>query len=190
MAEKDALRDKKIESGGGGLFVKIADGTPIKMRVLTTDPIISRDSWGGTKFAFVVWNYTENKAQILNKGSSIATEIQRLHLDEDYGANIQKMGIKITASGQGKDTKYSVDPLPNVEELTKDQVEEAAKIRLEDAVKHGIRYSEFTTSDDLPEAPEGGSEDTNPKVENQPSNEEPVIEDIGDEPISLDDIPF
>ena len=172
--EVDALRDKKIETGGG-LFVKTVEGTPIKLRVLTVDPVVSKDPYGGTKFAFIVWNYTENRAQILNKGGSVAKEIQRLHLDEDYGANIQKMGIKITTTGQLKETRYSVDPLPNVEELTKEQIEEAKKIKLDEVIKMGIRYSKLTSTDDLT-VPENDSEDV-------------VIDDV-DEEVDLSDIPF
>ena len=179
--EVDSLRDKEIGGGGGGLFTSLTDGSPVKLRVLTIDPMVSKDKWGGTKFAFIVWNYTEDKAQILNKGISIAKEIRRLHLDEDYGANIQKMGVKITTTGQLKETKYSVDPLPNVDELTKEQVAEAKKIRLEDAIKLGQRYSKINSVDEL-ESPE--------EVITEVEETQDVVIDDDDEDVDLSDIPF
>jgi len=178
MAEADALRNKEIPGGGGGLFVKLTEGNPVKLRILTTDPIVTKDKFGNTKFAFIVWNYTENKAMILNKGASIANEIKRLHLDEDYGADIQKMGIKITTKGQLKETRYSVDPLPNAEELTKEQVDEARNIRFEEAVKNGIRLSKLESSDDIP---------VNEEYEAEEHQEESEDED---EPVDLNDVPF
>jgi len=180
MAEKDALRDKNIPGSGGGLFTKLTEGNPIKLRVLTTDPMVTRDKWGNTRFAFVVWNYTEEKAQILNKGSSIASEIKRLHLDEDYGANIQEIGIKITTKGQLKDTRYSVDPLPNIEKLTKKQLEELKKVDLEKAVKNGVRLSELESEEDIP---------VNPNLEVE-RTEDVVIEDIDEEEVDLSEIPL
>lgn len=188
MAEVDALRDKEISSGGGGLFVKFEQGKPLKLRVLTIDPIVSKDQWGGTKYAFIVYNHTEQKAQILNKGTSIANEIKKLHLDDDWGGNIQKIDIKIEAEGSGKDTKYTVNPVREAVELTQEQIKEARDIRLEDAVKNGARLSTLESDSDIPEYipnDDGGSESPNPKAK-----KEVVIEDIDDEPVDLSDIPF
>ena len=175
----DALKQYKPETSGG-LFATVKEGEPIKIRVLTTDPIIHNDKFGNTRFAFVVWSYTENKAQILDKGWSIAGEIQKIHLDEDFGADIQKVDVKISATGQGKDTRYSVNPLPTSATLTNEQIEEVKKIDLPKIIGSGVRMSEVNSGTPVPKV----------ETEEEPVAEEPVIEDIGDEPVDLSEIPF
>lgn len=179
----DALKTFKFESGGD-LFVKITEDKPVKLRVLTTDPLVSYDQWGNLRFSFVVWNFTENKAQVLNKGASIAQPIQGLHMDEDYGADIQKLDIKVTATGSGKETKYTVNPLPKSEELTDEMIKQAKKIDLEKIIKDGKRMSALNEGEklSLPQAV---------REEPEEESEETVIEDINeDEPVDLSDIPF
>lgn len=170
----DAFRDFKPENSGGGLFVKIDEDNPVKLRVLTVDPLINVDeTYGATRFAFVVYNFTEGKAQILNKGWSIAGELQKIHLDEDFGADIQKVDVKITATGSGKETRYSVNPLPNAQKLTDEQLAEVIEIDLEKVIKNGTRMSEV-----------------NAGKKSYPKAKEVVIEDIPDEEVNLDEIPF
>ncbi|HWT40039.1 MAG TPA: hypothetical protein VN081_02090, partial [Dongiaceae bacterium] len=124
----DPLSNYNFGSGSSGLYVS---EFPVKLRVLTTDPVVHmEEKYGSTKFAFIVWNHDLGKAQILDRGSSIAKAIQELHNDEDYGADIQKIDIKITSTGEGKETRYAVTPLPKSIELTKDQIKEAADIDL------------------------------------------------------------
>lgn len=185
MAEKDALRNNKIESGSGGLFFKVSPGDSAKIRVLTTDPYVTKDKWGNTRFGFVIYNFTEGKAQILSKGPGFASKIQALHNDEDWNADIQKIDLKVSCESTGpdiKDIKYDINPLPKTETLTKDQIAEAQKINLEEVIKDmGARLSTLQSPDDLPENKEVLSD----------TNEDVVVEDMDeDEPVDLSDIPF
>lgn len=145
MEEKDALKGyvfpKKI-----GKFVSFVEGEALKIRVLTVDPLVAVDKWGGTKFAFIVYNFTDSKAQILNAGATIFKEIQKLHIDEDYGQNIKMIDIKILAEGEGMDRKYTVTPLPKATTLTNEQILEAKEIVLEDEIEGGTRLSKVDNS--------------------------------------------
>lgn len=175
----DALKQYQFKSEGGGLFLKFSPDEPVKVRVLTTDPLINVDNYGNTRYAFVVYNFTEGKAQILNKGVTVSRQIQALHQDEDYGADIQKLDIKITATGEGKETRYSVNPLPKSEKLTDEQVTEAREIDLEKVIGGGIRMSEAVKS------PE--------KEKSMQSEEQPPIESFDEDPdsdVDLESIPF
>jgi len=175
----DPLKDFKFKSEGSDLFVTIKEDAPVKLRVLTTDPMIHIESkYGSTRFAFVVWNFTENKAQILDKGASIAREIQKLHMDADYGADIQKIDLKITGSGTGKDTRYSVTPLPKAGTLTKEQIAEAAKIDLNKIIKNGVRMSEANAGTELPTVQVNADENFDD------------IDEVADQPVNMADIPF
>lgn len=176
------------ENEGQSLFLSVKKGDSIKLRVLTTDPVVSKDKYGNTRFAFIVWNYTDSKAQILNKGASIARPIQQLHLDEDYGANIQKIDIKLIANSTGpedKDVEYILTPLPKAETLTVEQIKEAEKIKLDESIKNGTRMSLLNQGAKVQEQPV-----TQPKQDTPVSNEEVDSLLASGEPISLEDVPF
>jgi hypothetical protein len=192
MSESDALTNMKIEKGG--LFVSIKEGEPQTLRILTLDPLVSRDQWGNTRYSFVVWNWTTNKAQVLSKGLSVVKPLQALHLDEDFEP-LNKLDVKISASGQGMETRYTITPLQKARDLSNDMIKEAASIKLEDVIRGGIRLSAVNEGEDVPGA-EGDDENHEPRSlgneyrERQATKQDVVIEDIGDEPINLDDIPF
>jgi hypothetical protein len=143
MAEKDGLAAFDFGSTSEGLYLK---SFPAKIRVLTTDPIVHIDKYGNTRFAFVVWNQDLKKAQILDRGSSIASEIAKLHLDEDWGANIQKLDIKITSTGEGKETRYSVNPLPQSKDLTNEEILKVKEIDLS-KIENGVRMSDINSGE-------------------------------------------
>lgn len=176
--EKDALSTYKFKEGGGGdLFVAIKEDSPQKLRVLTLDPIVHIDKFGNTRYAFVVFNYTEGKAMILDKGTSIAKQLSALHTDEDYG-ELNKIDVKISATGEGMETRYSVNVLPKTETLTTDQIKECAGLKLDEIIKGGVRMSDVNEGTPIPEQ----ESDVKKKVDE-------VFEN-GDEPINLEDIPF
>lgn len=186
----DALSEFKFKESGG-LFLTISKGDSVKIRVLTTDPLVTLNKkYGNTIFNFIVWNWDEGKAQVLSKGASIARPIQRIHTDEDYGADIQKVDLKLVATSTGpedKDVEYSVNPLPKAENLTKEQLEEAKQIDLEKAVGgNGTRMSELNKGADL--TPDVNDQDGVDDRRDDSGKDEVVLDD--DEPADLSEIPF
>lgn len=176
-----------------GLFLKLEKGGSVKLRVLTTDPLVSYDNYGNMRFSFVVWNWDAKKAQILSKGNSIARALQQLHNDEDYGANIQEIDLKITAVSTGsekKDVEYSVNPLPKAQKITDEILEEVKKVDLEKAIKDGKRMSALSEGEELaiPESVRQASGVDDNRDDS--AKDEVVIDDIDDEPVDLSDIPF
>lgn len=66
-------------------------------------------------WAFIVWNYAEEKIQILHlTQASIRNRIQALSQDKDWGEPFF-YDIKVIKEGSGIDTEYSVNPLPHKE---------------------------------------------------------------------------
>lgn len=174
----DPLANFKFDNGSG-LYLK---EYPAKVRVLTTDPLVHvNPKYGSTKFAFVVYNHTAGKAQILDAGAMITQEIQRLHTDEDYGANIQKIDIKIDRQGEGKETRYTVTPLPNAVSLTNEQVAEARDINLSEKVENGVRMSEINS---------GEKTLTQWDIHDIAQDLDIAPDDIDDKPIDISEIPF
>lgn len=97
--------------------IKIKDGKP--------DPI--KHFW-----AFCVWNYATDAVEILQlTQSSIKDNIQNLVQDADWG-DPKKYDIKVSRTGSGLSTEYSVSPKPHKEvALEIKSAYEAKTIKLE-----------------------------------------------------------
>jgi len=168
---------------GGGLFVKFVADRSITIRVLTVDPVVVNEQYEDketgdisltTKFAFIIYNFTDDKAQILKASPNMASNISKLHTDEDFGADIRKLDIKITPTGEKLQRRYDIQVLPKANTLTNEQIKECKAIDLDAKVENGQRMSFYKPI------------------------EEKVIEDEGEvdvdleeeTPIDLNDIPF
>lgn len=188
MSEKDALGDFDFDSvTGGGLFLKFKAGKPLTLRVLTTDPIVTQKEFTGadgeinlsTQFSFIVYNFTDGKAQVLSASPGVARKISELHADEDFGSNIKKIDIKVSPTGEKLQRKYDIQVLPKTNELTNEQIKECQAIDLDKLVSDGSRMSLWQPKEKKEVKPSSDVEE-----------DDVVIEDVGDEPINLDDIPF
>lgn len=203
MAEADSLNDfdfNKISKPGK--FLKFEAGKPVVVRVLTKDPVVQEREFTDKKtgdinlrttFCFIVWNFTDDRAQILSAGPSMARTFQTIGKDEDFGANLQKCDIKISPEGEMLSRAYDINVLRHSgseKEITKAMVDEATQINLDQDVKDSKgRLSIWEPAGVKPGRPSSAPAEG---TDADPPQDEPdtVIEDIGDEPINLDDIPF
>jgi hypothetical protein len=93
-------------------------------------------------WAFPVWNYTDEKVQILEiTQSTIQTAITELDQNEDWG-NIFEYDITVNKTGESMETRYSILPKPK-----KDMPKEAHMDWLE-VQKNGFDLNELFTSGD------------------------------------------
>lgn len=189
MSEKDALNDFDFSRvSKPGKFLKFEAGKPVTIRILTKDPIVSEVVFKGSdegvaRFNFIVWNFTDELAQIISTSATMAKTFQRVAKDEDFGANLQKCDIKISPEGEQLERVYDINVLRhsgNEKELTKNMIQEARELDLDKEIKNSKgRLSEWEPSE---------------KKQIQPTKEvrqnDIVIDDIGDDSINLDEIPF
>jgi hypothetical protein len=191
MAETDGLGNfdfTKVQKPS--VFLKFEAGKALKLRVLTIDPIITTQEFESadgevnlsTRFAFIVYNWTDKRAQILQASPNMAKRFAELHTDEDYGANIRKVDIKITPTGEKLQRKYDIQVLPTAQEMSNDQIRECQEIKLEEIIKDGQRASFY----EPPEKTATSGYDAAKAKRNELSGDT----DPGDDPINLDDIPF
>ena len=174
----DPLSNLEFKEGGaGGDFIKFVAGKPIKIRVFTVNPTIHINNYGKEQISFAVWNWDEDKAMILSKGASIAKQISAIHRDEDFGADITKIDIKITPTGEGMEREYAINPLPKPMDLNDGQEEALAELdkKLDTIFKGSVRAADYNA----------GKKPAKPDF-----NPERDIERIEGEPINLDSIPF
>lgn len=206
MAEEDSLSGfdfTKITKPGK--FVKFEAGKPQTFRILTKDPVIQEKEFPGkngdamnvsTKFCFIVWNFTSEKAQILAATPKMAQTFQRIAKDEDFGANLQKCDIKISPEGEMLERVYDINVIRhsgNEKDLTAEMVDEARAINLDEDVQDN--KGRLSTWEPMASQSTSGYEKARAAAKKlNPSDDVPgndvVIEDIGGEPINLDDIPF
>lgn len=197
----DALRGfNPGGSGGGGLFLKLADGDQVKVR-LASLPVIFQNAFEDqrtgevkidTRFAFVVWNHDESKAQIwITNGATYGQQIAPLLDDDEYG-DWREYDVKLSRSGEKAQTRYYVRPGTKRESLTADQGEAVENVDIIEKISKGKGASQvmwLTEYKKLQEAAKNkdnkdNADDADPAVPDK------VINDIGDDPINLDDIPF
>lgn len=89
---------------------------PVRMREMPAilPPDMQKDSVMKHFWAFAVWNYKAQKVQVLEiTQSTIQAAMQNLHEDVDWG-NPQGYDLKVTRTGDGMDTEYSVSPKPHL----------------------------------------------------------------------------
>jgi hypothetical protein len=107
-----------------------------------------------TRYAWVVWNHNEGKAQVFSQGKSVFNQLA--DLVPDWGEPTD-YDITVKRTGEQLETRYSVNPAPKSIDLTKEQKDECAKIDLLAAVKgFWLSDAEFNQS---------------PKVENYDQSE-------------------
>lgn len=191
MAEQDSLSTFDFSKvSKPGKFLRFEAGKAVTVRVLTKDPVVQEKEFTNksgevnisTKFCFIVWNFTDERAQILSAGPSMAKTFQRIGSDQDFGANLQKCDIKISPEGEMLERVYDINVLRHSgseQLLTADMIDEARQINLDEDVKDNRgRLSEWE--------PTG----VNPNAKLPKQTDNIPTDDFGQEPINLEDIPF
>jgi hypothetical protein len=164
--------------GGSGLYLKIEDGGQVKIRLLD-EPWVFTNNFGQIRYAWPVWNYAEEKAQVFQQGVTGFKTIQGLALDEEYGDPTQ-YDLKVRRQGTGMDTQYQITPSPTKSPLTAEQQEAIASVDMAKATKNGVKLSSIKSGTPMP-TPE------------PPENETPPPSDAdapGQDDINIEDIPF
>lgn len=202
MSDKDPLATFNFDQvTGPSLYLKFKADEAVKIRVLTIDPVVYTQTYEdkktdevnvNTKFAFTVYNFTANKAQVLQATPAMARKIGEIHNDPDFGSNIRKIDIKITPTGERLERRYDLQVLPNTETLTNSQIEEAKKIDLEELIGKSdnagvVQRMSTYNSTDFKQQQEEGQEEVAREVGSHVDRDK---DSVDDELINLDDIPF
>lgn len=198
-----SIYDTHKPESSSGIYLKIDDGQSVRIRIASEPVIYNAESQDGklsTRYAWIVWNQDEQKAQILQQSATFFRSIAGLAQDSEWG-DPTTYDIKIKREGTGLDTRYSINPSPNREELSGEATIAVNEIDIIEKVAASSFNSNVMWLSDFDEPqPKKTIEGTRPAPRAAapaddagsppPKNPDPVIEDIGDEPINLDDIPF
>ncbi len=138
----NAYANYKTESTGSGLFFKFEDGKTTKFRIISDEPVVFNTEFKAdgeepkisTKYAWVVYNRTEDKVQILQLPKTGFGMVQDLAVSEDWG-DPTGYDLAIKREGKGLETRYSISPTPKSEEVPKEKLDEAREIDLKEKMK-------------------------------------------------------
>jgi hypothetical protein len=159
----------KPAGGGDNLFLKLKDGEQAKIRIFSEPAIYNQEFDGNvtTRYAWVVWNYGEKKAQVFSQGVSVFKQLS--DLVEEWGEPTE-YDITIKRTGEMLETRYSVTPSPKSIGLSADDKKACAAVDLLSAV-NGRWLKDFLED-----------KDNRDEIVPMPSDD--------DAPLDLNDIPF
>lgn len=198
---------KPAAGDGGGLYLKIADGETVKLRMASEPAIFETESERddpdnpgtkktviSTRYGWVVFNQDSKTAQILQQSATFFKNLAALAQDEEWG-DPTGYDIKVSRKGTELETKYTIVPSTNREPLDSEARDAVKAIDLLDKLKASpFSQRVMWLSDYDKMAAKDKTTTAEPEPKATPSKpvkkDDVVIEDIGDEPVNLDDIPF
>jgi hypothetical protein len=176
-------------SVGGGSYYKFEDKKTLVCRIVS-DPAIFESEYQGrlsTKYAWLIYNINEEEVQIMQLPKTGYRALAAIAADPEYGNPMENpYVVKITRTGQKQQTKYDTVPSPKKFEITDEIQEEINNIDLIERLK-ASDYNQNVAwlLDEIDGNREKATEPKNPV-----KKDDVVIEDVSDEPINLDDIPY
>lgn len=173
---------------GNGVYFKPEDKKNYELRIVS-DPVIFDNVFEQgdktsiqTKYAWKVWNFTDGQVQVFQLPGRGYKAIDDIATNPKFGDPLSgKWDFDYKRTGTGTDTVHSIMPTPVGDALTEEQQAEIDKLDLVALVSAGKGAQRVQLLEDVIKAGDKRAESTEDDV---------VIEDMGDEPINLDDIPF
>ena len=174
-----------------GKYFKWIDGHTHVVR-LASEPVVFEKTFkdrAGTRYAWLVWNIEEKTAQVLEGPLTLFKMIQNFAKDPDYG-DPEMYSFKMTRTGTGLETEYSVVPSPikcTLGELNDAAPEAVRQLHLIDAVSGDNVEHVFWLRDVMNVKKEAAV----PVGDQRPAQtRDVIIEDLDSKPIDLSEIPF
>ena len=125
--------EHKPVSGGGG-YLKLKDGDLVNIRIVG-EPVVFTNEYEGnlsTRYAWVVWNYDADEAQVMQLPPSCYRQFYDLATGE-WG-DPAEYDVSIRREGSGLETKYYIQPKPKSRTLLDTQIEKAKSIDLKEQI--------------------------------------------------------
>lgn len=178
----DVYKNYKAPEGSGGLYLKFEDGKPVKLRLMTEPYLFTSQFKEGdpitTRYAWVIWNHDENKAQVLQLPITGFRQVQDLAANDEWG-DPQGYNITIKRTGSGLETKYAV--MPGLKASVGNEMIAAAKaINIQEKIENAIPLAQIV----------GGAEVPKPAAPASETDSVPVEARSPEGEVDIDSIPF
>ena len=196
----NVYKEYKPPTSDGGLFHKFEDGKTYIVRI-ASDPVVYQSDFTApngevttsTKYAWLAWNVEGQHPIILQVPVTAYKKIAAFASDDDYG-DPKNYNLKITRTGTGLETEYTVTPSPKQTPLAEvegaeNAKEEIAKLDLIELIGKGQGVSHVNWLSDLIQGKQTKRETTN-AVNAAVAGDTGPTEDEADESLDLSKIPF
>lgn len=187
---------KPVVGEGGGQYLKIKDGETVRLRIASEPAIYETEGERDgqtkltTRYGWIVWNQDTKQAQILQQSATFFKNLAVYAQDEDYG-DPKDYDIKVTRQGSSfNDTTYTLLPGTKREPLSQEAKDAVKALDLLEKLKASPFSQRVMWLADYDKLSAGVKTSAELEASKVKPKADPVIEDIGDEPINLDDIPF
>lgn len=179
---------------GSGKYFKPEEGKTYNI-VIASDPVIFDNVFEGpvetqisTKYAWKIYNRTDKVAQVMQLPGGGFVSLSNIAKNPKWGSPLAgKYDIDYVKTGTGKDTKHSLIPVPSDGKLTPEEARAVEDIDLVESIKAGKGSQRVQLVSDVIE---NGRTDGGHEAAATTAQHSAPEEDIPDEPINLDDIPF
>lgn len=91
------------------------------------------------RYAFVVWNHSTDSAEVWQVSRRVFENLRSLHRDEEWEGGLNKNDVKVTRSGSGTETTYSISYAPKSSELSEEQNNAILEVDVERQVAGAVR---------------------------------------------------
>lgn len=88
----------------------------------------------GERYAFVIYNHTTEQPEVWQVSRTVFNNLRTLHRDEDWDGGLPANDIKVTRTGKGTDTTYTMSFAPKSEPLNPQQEAELLEVDVEKMV--------------------------------------------------------
>jgi hypothetical protein len=144
MADQETFDYDFEPPKGSGNFFSLEDGKTARVRFQSAtyayQDTFKREGQPdkvSTRYAWIVYNHDEKKAQILKQSGTFFSSLAAVAKDPDYG-NPTGYDVKITRTGMGTESKYTITPAKNSVELTKEMLQEIADLDILKDAKESV----------------------------------------------------
>lgn len=169
--------------GASGDYLRLKDGDRKKVRFFSEPAVITYDGQK-LRYQVVLYNKTDRLAQVYEFGAQVFGQIGELY--DEWGEPTQ-FDITIGRTGSGMtDTSYSVTPSPKSEPLTAQEQEACEMIKFPSGKAKLL--SAYEEDRIMPETIE--TKNNNGTTSNAELKSLDEVNEVQDEPINMEDIPF
>lgn len=164
-----SIYEQHKPAGGSGDYLRLKDGDRVKLR-FASDPAVVTYDGKKLRYQWVVYNRNSKAAQIYESGPQVFGQLAELY--PEWG-DPKDFDVTLSRTGSGQfDTSYTVTPSPKSVDLTEEEQEKILAIKFPS--ERSKLLEEYEKDRIMPET--------------IPTKKSAQTE--GDDPISLENIPF
>ena len=91
------------------------------------------------RYAFVIYNWTTKQPEVWQVSRTVFNQLRMLNRDEDWTGGLEENDIKVTRTGAGTDTTYTINFVKDSQELTTELANQMLDLDVERMVASAVK---------------------------------------------------